>query len=146
MIDEKKLIAFLKKCGDKEMNKYKIFDDEMSCGAMHAYDNVVDYVMEQPKVGEIMTKEETIKTIKTAIAEVEWNYPMDYTVAFEMAIETLEKQIPKKPLDCADFAGNKYKICLCCSAIVKDGEWRAYYCPDCGQAIKWESEENDDKF
>ena len=87
-----------------------------------------------------MTKEEATKTIKIATAEVEWNYPMDYTVAFEMAIETLEKQIPKKPLGCADFAGNEYKICPYCSAVVEDGEWRAYYCPDCGQAIKWESE------
>ena len=52
MINEKKLMIFLKEQHDKEMNKYKIFDDEMSCGAMHAYDNVVDYVMEQPKVGE----------------------------------------------------------------------------------------------
>lgn len=45
-----------------------------------------------------MTNEEAIKTIKTAIADVEWNYPMDYAVAFEIAISALEKQIPKKPI------------------------------------------------
>lgn len=38
-----------------------------------------------------MTYEEAIKTIKIAIAEVEWEYPMEYAVAFEMAIKALEK-------------------------------------------------------
>jgi Asp-tRNA(Asn)/Glu-tRNA(Gln) amidotransferase A subunit family amidase len=50
-----------------------------------------------------MTNQEAIKTIKIAIAEVEWNYPMDYAVAFEMAIEALkanqwvsvEERLPK---------------------------------------------------
>ena len=42
-----------------------------------------------------MTPQEAIETIKIAIAEVEWNYDMNYAVAFEMAIEALEKQIPK---------------------------------------------------
>ena len=44
-----------------------------------------------------MTAEEAIKTIQVAVAEVEWNYPLDYSIAFETAIEALEKQIPKKP-------------------------------------------------
>lgn len=39
-----------------------------------------------------MTKDEAIETIKTAIAEVEWEYPLDYATAFDMAIEALEKQ------------------------------------------------------
>lgn len=39
-----------------------------------------------------MTREEAIKTIETAIAEVEWEYPMDYAVAFEMAITALREQ------------------------------------------------------
>ena len=37
-----------------------------------------------------MTNKEAIEIIKTAIAEVEWNYPMDYAVAFEKAIEALK--------------------------------------------------------
>ena len=40
-----------------------------------------------------MTPQEAIDTIKIAIAEVEWDYPMDYAVAFEEAIKALEKQI-----------------------------------------------------
>lgn len=55
--------------------------------------------------------------------------------------EAVEKQKPKKPLGGADIAGNEYMICPYCSAIVEDGEWRASYCPDCGQAILRESEE-----
>jgi hypothetical protein len=39
-----------------------------------------------------MTTKEAIETIKTAIAEVEWNYSIDYAVAFEMAIEALKKE------------------------------------------------------
>ena len=38
-----------------------------------------------------MKPEEAIEIIKVAIAEVEWNYPMDYTVAFEEAIKALVK-------------------------------------------------------
>ena len=37
-----------------------------------------------------MTAEEAIKTIQVAIAEVEWNYPMNYAQAFETAINALE--------------------------------------------------------
>lgn len=39
-----------------------------------------------------MTIETAIKTIEAAIAEVEWEYPMDYAVAFEMAIAALRAQ------------------------------------------------------
>ena len=40
-----------------------------------------------------MTNEDAIKTINIAAAEVEWDYPMDYQVAFEMAIDALERQM-----------------------------------------------------
>jgi len=45
-----------------------------------------------------MTNQEAIDTIKTAIAEVEWEYPMDYAAAFDMAIEALAKDnnVPTK--------------------------------------------------
>lgn len=39
-----------------------------------------------------MTLHEAIETIKIAIAEVEWQYPMDYAIALEMAIKALEGQ------------------------------------------------------
>ena len=63
-----------------------------------------------------MTPEEAIKTIRVAIAEVEWDYPMNYAEAFEVAIEALEKQIPKKPRE-----------------AVQSG---FFWCPACSKAIK----------
>ena len=83
-----------------------------------------------------MTAEEAIKTIQIAIAEVEWNYPLDYSIAFETAIEALEKQIPKKVTK---------SVCPSCKRIFlfRHGEKRkGDYCDNCGQALDW-SENND---
>ena len=91
-----------------------------------------------------MTNEE-IKKIEAAINFVDYCTPAETNEDVELAgiaIEALEKQIPKKPLAGIDFMGNEFRICCKCSAIVKDGEWRANYCPDCGQAIDW-SENNE---
>ena len=83
-----------------------------------------------------MKPEEAIKTIKIALAEVEWNYPMDYTVAFEEAIKALEKQIPKKPVDNPE---NGWFECPNCGLIVwvYYGTGETHHC-DCGQALDWE--------
>ena len=85
-----------------------------------------------------MTTEEALETIKIAIADVEWNYPLDYSIAFETAIEALEKQIPKKPL-------HMHKNYYC--PICKEDGWILWddaipndmdkYCGKCGQAISW---------
>lgn len=80
-----------------------------------------------------MTYEEAIKTIKLAVAEVEWNYPMDYAVAFEMAISALEKQIPKKPTKTRSEI-----VCPTCKTLVGSSP----YCRYCGQALDG-SEVND---
>lgn len=56
-----------------------------------------------------MTAEEAIKTIEIAIAEVEWEYPLDYSIAFETALNALEKQMPKKPIN-----EEHYYICPRC--------------------------------
>lgn len=80
-----------------------------------------------------MTAEEAIKTIQVAIAEVEWEYPLDYSVAFETAIEALEKQIPKKVIFQSGFKGLRY--CPCCN--VRFIGWGMKYCGECGQALDW---------
>ena len=68
-----------------------------------------------------MTPEEAIKTIEIAIDEVEWDYPMEYSIAFETAIEALDKQIAKK----AVVVGEEY--------IFGRDEWeKDYECPFCG--------------
>lgn len=89
-----------------------------------------------------MKPEEAIETIKIAIAEVEWNYPMDYAAAFETAIEALEKQVPIKPVSKYEYRDNK-NVCPSCETknscrIVMFWE---KFCPDCGQAIDWSEEE-----
>ena len=83
-----------------------------------------------------MTAEEAIKTIQVAIAEVEWEYPLDYSVAFETAIESLEKQIPKKVTKSACPSCNR--IFLFRHSEKRKGD----YCDNCGQALDW-SENND---
>ena len=89
-----------------------------------------------------MTYEEAIKTIKTAIAEVEWNYPMDYAVAFKMAVSALKKQIPQA----AEHEDGAWSICPNCGgSICNDTEHatnkEVSYCEHCGQAIDWENSE-----
>ena len=80
-----------------------------------------------------MTNEEAINTIKTAIAEVEWYYPMDYAIAFEIAISALEKQTPKKPKEC----GEDWFVCPKCeTSIVSLDELETHkFCPNCGKWI-----------
>lgn len=51
-----------------------------------------------------MAIDEVIKTIETARAEVEWEYPMEYAAAFDVAIRALEKQ-----KELAEYSG--HSIC-----------------------------------
>jgi hypothetical protein len=39
-----------------------------------------------------MTIDEAIETIRLAIAQVEWDYPMNYAAAFDVALKALQKQ------------------------------------------------------
>lgn len=56
-----------------------------------------------------MTNQEAIDIIKTAIAEVEWDYPMDYAAAFDMAIEALKEQA--EIVRCKDCKHHQEDIC-----------------------------------
>jgi len=47
-----------------------------------------------------MTKQEAIEIIDIVIAEVEWELPMDYAAAFDMAKEALQEQINKESSPC----------------------------------------------
>ena len=93
-----------------------------------------------------MTAEEAIKTIQIAIAEVEWNYPLDYSIAFKTAIKALEKQIPKKPIN-----EECYYICPCCRGElgVSDDDIFIYklsmpkYCSNCGCVLDWSEVKNE---
>lgn len=94
-----------------------------------------------------MTNKEAVKNIEIAKAEVEWSYPIDYSMAFEMAIKALEKQTPKKPLDiCTPVV--TWGLCpVCKGELNKLGNRpnRVFkgnaYCIDCGQALDWSDTE-----
>ena len=82
-----------------------------------------------------MKPEEAIEIIKVAIAEVEWNYPMDYAVAFEEAVNVLEKQIPKKPID--NIEREWFECPTCGSVVITYHAGKKHHCK-CGQCLDWE--------
>ena len=77
-----------------------------------------------------MTYEEAINAIKC-------NYPPEHysmlREALDMAIEALEKQIPKKPMAIkipAKWGGHDYRCPVCATRVFEQS-----YCMSCGQAI-----------
>lgn len=72
---------------------------------------------------------------------------MIYEELLHLAIETLEKQIPKKPAfegDGYDDGGNIIYdtwICPCCEDRYEVDYERHNHCPTCGQAIDWSDTE-----
>ena len=89
-----------------------------------------------------MTYEEAIKNINAlnAVCGQKDLYDDEFESALSLAIEALEKQIPKKPTT------GKYghTECACCGWVVESfcGDLEQYpFCPNCGQAIDWEVSE-----
>ena len=85
-----------------------------------------------------MTPEEAIRTIKAAQAEVEWEYPMEYAAAFDMAISALEKQIPKKVR--ITTSTKRCSVCGRQLSGIGNIQPERNYCQGCGQKICWEGE------
>ena len=91
-----------------------------------------------------MTYEEAIKNINAlnAVCGQKGLYDAEFESALALAIEALEKQIPKKPLPM-----HKNYYCPIC----KEDGWMLWddaipndmdkYCGMCGQAIDWEESE-----
>ena len=87
-----------------------------------------------------MTNKETIDIIKTAIAQIKWDYPMDYATAFDKAIRALKTQEPKLVPDIAEaMLGYRPKVkvghCPSCGVLMSEAD---KFCRKCGQAVKWE--------
>lgn len=88
-----------------------------------------------------MTPNEAIRKIKqhNEVHRLKERNAIFITKALDMAIEALEKQIPKK-LICVEIEKCcpvcKEKICL----IGDDGNY-GNYCYNCGQALDWSDEE-----
>ena len=85
-----------------------------------------------------MTPKEAISIVRCAIGEVGWSYPVNYSEAIEVAIEALEKQIPKKPREAVQSG---FFWCPACSKAIKmrieGSKINISYCPFCGQALDW---------
>lgn len=83
-----------------------------------------------------MTAQEAIRRIRdhNEVHSVrERNFAVYITEALNMAIEALEKQIPKKLKD------DGWLYCpICGRDVLLD---RFDYCPDCGQALDWSDTE-----
>lgn len=80
-----------------------------------------------------MTDREAIETIKIAIAEVEWEYPVEYAVAFQTAISALEEREARsegcnicKEMDFVDIWDGDF--------LLKAGY--PSFCPECGRPLK----------
>lgn len=97
-----------------------------------------------------MTYEETINYLKPmsidlVIVEDEADISGEMLMknikqALDIAIEALEKQMPKKPLNREDKSEISYGYCPCCSNMI-DNWVDIRFCGECGQAIDWEETE-----
>ena len=107
-----------------------------------------------------MTESEAIEELRTPICLgkmcVQNRERKREIQGYEMAIQALEKQIPKKPNKAIDSSwGIKKEVCVCpvCDYYLTQVHFIApqkiesnkeiTYCETCGQAIDW-SDENDD--
>ena len=83
-----------------------------------------------------MTYEEAIKLINSVSI-----YHIDKytTYAIELAIEALDKQILKKPIEkYTDYDGTEAGLCPFCNEGVDE---KMNFCSYCGQAIDWRDDE-----
>ena len=88
-----------------------------------------------------MTNEEAIK-ILTELKPIPIDGFKIIAEAYDLAIDALEKQVPKKPTRTRGKYG--YTECACCGWVVESfcGDLEQYpFCPNCGQAIDWEASE-----
>lgn len=90
-----------------------------------------------------MTNKEAIKILEVAKAEIEWNYPLDYQVALDKAIEAL-RQEPKTGRWIEFPNHNAYKCSECRRVIIvtdgKNNVCKHYpYC-HCGRKMEVDNE------
>lgn len=93
-----------------------------------------------------MTYEEAIENLQYIINDCT-ETQHDFVEEIEMAIEALEKQIPKKPIEVASPV-LKWGLCPACRGELNklaNQPNRVFafhrFCSDCGQAIDWSDDE-----
>ena len=81
------------------------------------------------EMNEIEKLENAIKTIEAAIAEVEWECPMDYAIAFETAIEALREKLEREknpPLTLSEITSEQFNMFTGCVFLETPYELRNY--------------------
>lgn len=86
-----------------------------------------------------MTYQEALKHFKSLQKRYTTEHNGVMCAKVECAIEALEKQIGKKPIDDSYFYGDIY-ICPICSCKVEKFGDIFNYCCSCGQKIDWSKE------
>ena len=82
-----------------------------------------------------MTESEAIELIEKDLKLHSKDLSSKYKNGLRMAIQALEKQIPKKPKTDDRYVMH---ICQCCNDFVKVSH---NYCQNCGQKLDWGDEE-----
>lgn len=87
---------------------------------------------------EINAKREMIKHNKAFFQKQDNSYLESDIEVYCTAIEALEKQLPKKP-DIMDYilGDVNFKCPTCKSEYICEKGYEHFYCPNCGQKIKW---------
>ena len=104
-----------------------------------------------------MTESEAIKICNTIVLASSLSSPHGIPLnttkeelieAMKIAIQALEKQIPKKPIRHTAWENFKCPACGSAEIVQYDTEYREYdkdckfeYCSDCGQKLDWGDEE-----
>ena len=84
-----------------------------------------------------MTNEEVIENLKYLISDDCTDTQRDFVEEIKIAIEAIEKQIPKKPIiieETKDYFG--HTLCPNCEKV-DFGFTQPCFCDRCGQAIDW---------
>lgn len=96
-----------------------------------------------------MTPQEAIRRIKNhneIHSRKEKHFAVHITAALNMAVEALEKQIPKKPYKRKEHKQNDYYCAICKCYLGDEMELQnaclqPKYCEHCGQALDWSDRE-----
>ena len=97
-----------------------------------------------------MTNKEAIEQLRERLAITDYRQQIpEYYEAIELAVEALEKQIPKKPTKTKIATLNKSPEAIsweqihCCPRCESNLAPQYKYCPQCGLKIEW-SDENEE--
>lgn len=87
--------------------------------------------------------EKALETIAVAVAEVEWNYPLNYAIAFETAIEVLKEKLEREQgcemCNSNDLKGyyiNSDSYGMSVARRIQSDYTSLPYCPNCGRKLR----------